>query len=173
MKKKKLKKKLKQLKRQIEEEKRREINLSNWTMAKVDELKKITNEIKVDLKAEEYKEKDNRINILWEWMQRSGIDFHDWGKTPVYAEEVVYTEDIQRQINEINNRLRVLDARTRTDYTQFSSKEFQSLDIGHCKSVLNRMISKGATRDEIKTVVDIFNKYVFEEKVMEVPTNGN
>ena len=122
MKKKKLKKKLKQLERRIEEEKRREINLSNWTMAKIDELKKITNEIKVDLKAEEYKEKDNRINILWEWLQRSGIDFHDWGKTPVYAEEVVYTEDIQRQINEINNRLGILDRRTRTDYNEMAPK---------------------------------------------------
>jgi len=121
MKKKKLKKKLKQLKRQIKGTRDRISRLSDWTMSHVNELKKVTNEINVDLKAEEYKEKDNRINILWEWLQRSGIDFHDWGRTPVYAEEVVYTEDIQRQINEIKSRMSVLDARTRVDYTMYGT----------------------------------------------------
>ena len=125
MKKKKLKKKIKQLERKIKEEERREINLSNWTMAKVDELKKLTKELK---DANINKKSDNRINILWEWMQRSGIDFHDWGKTPTYAEEVVYTEDIQRQINEINDRLHILDMRTQTDYTQFSKNEEKTCD---------------------------------------------
>ena len=120
MKKKKLKRKLKQLKRQIKDTRNRISRLSDWTMSHVNELKKITNEINVSLKEEEYKEKDNRINILWEWMQRSGIDFHEWGNTPVYAQEVIYTEDIQRQINEINNRLHILDVRTQTDYTSFS-----------------------------------------------------
>ena len=120
MKKKKLKKKIKQLERRIKEERRREINLSNWTMAKIDELKKRACDSEKQLSQIQ---RDNRINILWEWMQRSGIDFHEWGKTPTYAEEVVYTEDIQRQINEINNRLHILDIRTQIDYTTFSNTD--------------------------------------------------
>ena len=120
MKKKKLKKKIKRLERQIKRERQREINLSDWTMAKVNELNKRICDSEKQLSQTQ---RDNRINILWEWMQRSGIDFHDWGKTPTYAEEVVYTEDIQRQINEINDRLHILDMRTQTDYTLFSNTD--------------------------------------------------
>lgn len=123
MKKKKLKKRLKKLERRLSSLK----GCHNVLALKVSDFKNIRenmeetindlNDLMADIKNQP---KDNRINILWEWMQRSGIDFHDWGKTPTYAEEVVYTEDIQRQINEINDRLNVLDNRTRTDYTTFT-----------------------------------------------------
>lgn len=128
MKKKKLKKKIKQLKRQLDSLKTSHHNVAlkvsslqelrenmEDTIDHLDELDELVTDI-------ENKPKDNRINILWEWLQRSGIDFHDLGKTPTYAEEVVYTEDIQRQINEINNRLRILDSRTRTDYTMYGAE---------------------------------------------------
>ena len=124
MKKKKLKKRLKialkdisKLEREVKELNRKEINLSNWTMAKVNDLNKRVSDSE---KEQSQMQRDNRINILWEWMQRSGIDFHDWGKTPTYAEEVVYTEDIQRQINEINDKLNILDNRTKIDYSSFT-----------------------------------------------------
>lgn len=129
MKKKKLKKKLKSIQRQLGSLKTRHYNVA----VKVSSLQELRNNMKdtindlnelmADIKN---KPKDNRINILWEWLQRSGIDFHDWGRTPVYAEEVVYTEDIQRQINELkslmhsyDSRLSVLDARSRVDYTLY------------------------------------------------------
>ena len=129
MKKKKLKKKLRQLEKEIKDIRRRGINLSSWTMAKVDELKKRACDSEKQLSQ---MQRDNRLNILWEWMQRSGIDFHDWGKTPTYAEEVVYTEDIQRQINELksemhsyDSRLSILDARSRVDYTMYGTNKVE------------------------------------------------
>ena len=131
MKKKKLKKKLKSFQRQLDSLKTCHNNVA-FKVSRLQELKENMedtinhlNELMADI---ENKPKDNRINILWEWLLRSGIDFHDWGKTPTYADEVVYTEDIQRQINEINDRLRILDARTQTDYTTFvkESKDGQA-----------------------------------------------
>jgi len=125
MKKKKLKKKIKKLERDIKriagfqrELALKESNNTNHIKSCKDSITKLENDNKYYMADINNKPKDNRINILWEWMQRSGINFHDWGKTPTYAEEVVYTEDIQRQINEINNRLIVLEMRTRTDYTK-------------------------------------------------------
>lgn len=93
MKKKKLKKKIKQLKRQLDSLKTRHHNVA-LKVSSLQELKENMedtidhlDELVADI---ENKPNDNRINILWEWLQRSGIDFHDWGKTPTYAEEVVY-----------------------------------------------------------------------------------
>ena len=136
MKKKKLKKKLKSFQRQLDSLKTCHYNVS----LKVSSLQELRdnmedtvnhlNELMADI---ENKPKDNRINILWEWLLRSGIDFHDWGKTPTYANEVVYTEDIQRQINEINDRLRVLDARTRTDYIMYSEDHKNEKTCDTCK----------------------------------------
>ena len=135
MKKKKLKKKLKSLQRQLDSLKTRHYNVA-VKVASLQELRENMkdtinhlNKLMGDIKNQP---KDNRINILWEWMQRSGIDFHEWGKTPTYAEEVVYTEDIQRQINELksemhsyDSRLSILDARSRVDYTMYGTNKVE------------------------------------------------